>query len=92
MVYTANKHCGCIVSYSTLSVQHRRIDGSSVDTRRAWAFEQLLALIRSPSLPKEDAWVSTVLDFLLVHGLFVLEKTNSKSKHEVVSTPPHISL
>jgi len=41
-------------------------------------------LIRSPTLPKDDLWVSTVLDFLLAHGLFILDKVNKKSKHEVV--------
>jgi DNA polymerase phi len=61
-----------------------RFDGGSVDSRRAWAFEQLYALIRSPTLPKEDKWVSTVLEFLLAHGLFVVEKANKKSKHIVV--------
>lgn len=63
-------------------------DGSSIETRRAWAFDQLLALIRSPTLPKEDAWVSSVLDFLLVHGLFVLDKVNKKSKIAVLHTRP----
>lgn len=29
--------------------------------------------------------MSTVLDFLLVHGLFVLDKVNKKSKYDVVS-------
>lgn len=48
----------------------------------------MLALVRNGSVPKEDAWVSEVLDFLVVHGFFTVAKANKKSKCAAVHTVP----
>ena len=51
----------------------------AVEERRQWAIDQLHALCRNASVPKEDNWISTVLDFLLVHGFFQIRKPSKKS-------------
>lgn len=62
-----------------------RSAGTAIEDRRHWALDQLLALCRNGSVPKTDAWVSSVLDFLLVHGFFVIRKTDKKSNIAAVS-------
>lgn len=62
-----------------------RIDATQVDSLRTWGFDQLLLLIRNHSVPKEEAWIVRVLEFLLVHGLFSFEKSDRKSAVHAVS-------
>jgi hypothetical protein len=47
--------------------------------------DQLLALCRNNSVPKEDEWVSTVLEFLLLHGFFNVKKADKKGSLSAVS-------
>jgi DNA polymerase phi len=54
-------------------------DIKTVQDRRHWALDQLLALCRNNSIPKGDDWVSSVLEFLLVHGFFNTKKADKKS-------------
>jgi DNA polymerase phi len=60
-------------------------DLARIESRRAWALDQMLALVRNGSVPKEDAWVGDVLDFVLVHGFFLVTKVNKKSACSAVS-------
>jgi DNA polymerase phi len=48
-------------------------------------FDQLLALLRNSNMTKQDDWVWSILEFLLVHGLFVVSKANKKSDVLTVS-------
>lgn len=60
-------------------------DIKTVQDRRHWALDQLLALCRNNSVPKGDDWVSSVLEFLLVHGFFNTKKADKKSNIVAVS-------
>ncbi|KAH6918992.1 DNA-directed DNA polymerase [Coprinopsis sp. MPI-PUGE-AT-0042] len=52
---------------------------SDVDSRRSWIIDQLNGLVRNGSVPKSDDWIKAVLNFLVVHGLFQIQKKKSKS-------------
>ena len=56
-----------------------RTDAQAIHSRRSWIISQLALLIRNPSIPKVDAWVFTVLDWLTLNGLFVIMQKNEKS-------------
>lgn len=60
-------------------------DTTTLEDRRVWALDQMLALVRNGAVPKTDEWVSRVLDFLLVHGFFIIRKADKKSKIQAVS-------
>ncbi|KAK4686071.1 DNA polymerase phi, partial [Tremellales sp. Uapishka_1] len=64
------------------------LDAAGLEERRIWALDQLLALCRNGSIPKEDAWISSLLDFLLVHGFFIIRKVNKKSNITALHTAP----
>ena len=51
---------------------------------RIWVIDQFAMLIRNGAIPKTDSWVTKVLDFLLLNGLFGVRKKNEKSKNEWV--------
>ena len=56
-----------------------------MNTRRAWIIDQLAALVRNGAIPKSDAWMQTILDWLAVHGLFIVTKKAEKSTISAVS-------
>ena len=58
----------------------RRPDVEVINARRVWIVDQLTALVRNGAIPKNDAWVQTILDWFTVHGLFVVRKTDEKSE------------
>ena len=58
---------------------------TGLEDRRLWALDQLLAVCRNGSIPKDDNWIASILDFLLLHGLFVVRKTDRKRNLAVVS-------
>jgi DNA polymerase phi len=61
------------------------VDTATLEERRIWALDQLVALCRNTSVPKEDAWLSSTIDFLLVHGFFIIRKVDKKSPITAVS-------
>ena len=68
-----------------------------MNTRRAWIIEQLAALVRNGAIPKSDAWIQTILDWLAVHGLFIVAKKAEKSAISAVSmaqctNPPRLTV
>lgn len=66
-------------------------DIQAINHRRQWTIEQLSALIRNNNVPKSDEWVQSVLDYLIVHGLFLVDKKSSKNSVSAVRTPLHTS-
>ncbi|KAI0792872.1 DNA polymerase phi-domain-containing protein [Abortiporus biennis] len=50
-----------------------------INARRTWIIDQFTSLIRNGAIPKNDGWVQNVLDWLTVHGLFVVRKKSEKS-------------
>ncbi|GHJ85594.1 hypothetical protein NliqN6_1996 [Naganishia liquefaciens] len=68
--------------------QGPEIDAAKTTASRTWVFDQLLALIKNPSVPKEDSWIASVLEFLMVNGLFIVTDSNSKSSCHSLHTKP----
>ncbi|WWC68679.1 uncharacterized protein I206_102613 [Kwoniella pini CBS 10737] len=68
------------------------LDSVRVDERRLWALDQLLALSRNGSVPKDDEWITSVVEFLLVHGFFLIRKANKKSLISALHTIPKPAL
>lgn len=51
-----------------------------INSQRAWVIDsQLGNLIQNGTIPKEDAWVKAILDWLVIKGLFLVNKKSSKS-------------
>lgn len=57
----------------------------TINRKRQWAIEQLSTLIRNGNVPKSDDWVQLVLDWLVVHGLFIVKKESRKNPTAAVS-------
>ncbi|KAI8619328.1 DNA polymerase phi-domain-containing protein [Chytriomyces sp. MP71] len=47
----------------------------SIASTRMWALDQLHSLLKAPKIPKSEGWIQTVLRFLCVHSLFIVEKS-----------------
>lgn len=47
----------------------------------------MVSLCRNSSVPKDDEWVTSVVDFLAVHGFYTIKKANKKSNISAVSQP-----
>lgn len=60
-------------------------DINGLDDRRRWAIDQMVALCRNASVPKDDEWVTSVVDFLAVHGFYTIRKASKKSNVSAVS-------
>ncbi|CAA7265434.1 unnamed protein product [Cyclocybe aegerita] len=72
----------CYIDYLLSQVDDVNSDAehvSAINARRTWIIDQLGALIRNHKIPKEDRWIKSILDWLTVHGLFVIKKKSSKS-------------
>jgi DNA polymerase phi len=61
-------------------------EATALQARRLWIIEQLSALVRNGSVPKNDLWVVDVLDFFSLHGLFTVTKKSEKSSFSHVRT------
>lgn len=65
-------------------MKFQRMDVQAVNGRRVWVVDQLAALIRNGAIPKSDDWVQSVLDWFVVHGIFIVKKKSSKSSIKAV--------
>lgn len=63
----------------------------NINAHRSWVVDQFAALIRNGAIPKDDGWVQQILDWLTVHGIFVVKKISPNSPICTVCTPPLIS-
>ncbi|TFK42972.1 DNA polymerase phi-domain-containing protein [Crucibulum laeve] len=54
-------------------------DIQAMNGRRVWIIDQLGALIRNSRIPKTDEWIQSILDWLVIHGLFIVKKKSTKS-------------
>jgi DNA polymerase phi len=52
---------------------------------RKWALEQFGALMKSGAVPKDQEWIQDVLEFLVVHGYFVVNKKIKSTSRGAVS-------
>lgn len=68
-------------------------NGSDLDTKtlaaqRIWIADQVSALVRNGAIPKDDVWVSMILDWLTLHGLFIVIKKADKSRYQGLRAVP----
>lgn len=68
-----------------ISEPHDRNDTQAVNAKRVWIIDQLGALIRNSSIPKNDDWIQSILDWFIVNGLFVIKKKSERSPYRAVS-------
>lgn len=61
-----------------------RFDFKRVESRRKWAFDQLLTLVRNNAIPKDDECITDVLGFFAVHGFFAIKKVD-KNRPETLT-------
>ncbi|RDB24111.1 DNA polymerase V [Hypsizygus marmoreus] len=64
-------------------------DIQGINTRRSWIIDQLGALIRSGQIPKNDEWVQSILNWLAIHGLFIIKKKSEKSPFPELHSLPN---
>lgn len=57
---------------------------SDPNVTRIWVADQFSALLRNSAIPKTDQWVTDVLDFFILYGLFGIKKKNGKSRNRWV--------
>jgi len=62
------------LSFSVILTLTKGIISQDINARRAWIIDQLGALIRNGSTPKNDRWIQSILDWLIVNGLFAIKK------------------
>lgn len=68
-----------------IGVGLRSSDASAVEAQHIWAVDQLAALVKNSSVPRDDEWITSVLEILAVFGFFEVSKKSSKSKLKTVS-------
>ncbi|EST09894.1 DNA polymerase V [Kalmanozyma brasiliensis GHG001] len=51
---------------------------TEINNRRKWALDQLLFLVRTPTVPKDDQLLVDVLTFLAAHGYYTMQKPLKK--------------
>ncbi|KAJ1030918.1 hypothetical protein NDA18_002147 [Ustilago nuda] len=52
---------------------------AQINNRRKWALDQLLFLVRTASVPKDDELLVDILTFLAAHGYYTMQKPLKKS-------------
>ncbi|OCH90301.1 hypothetical protein OBBRIDRAFT_887807 [Obba rivulosa] len=63
-------------------------DIQAVNARRAWVIDQLTALVRNGAIPKDDTWIRSILDWFVLHGLFIAKKKSEKSPIAALRSVP----
>ncbi|EPQ32359.1 uncharacterized protein PFL1_00555 [Pseudozyma flocculosa PF-1] len=61
-----------------------------VASQRKWALDQLLLIVRTVSIPKDDACVQDILELLIAHGYFAMKQPLKKS--QMLDVLPEVEL
>jgi DNA polymerase phi len=83
---------GWVVSCAIAAVLIARADNAGLEERRQWALTQIYGLYKNHKVPKSDAVIASTLDFLLVHGFFIVRKTDKKSAISALHSAPKPAL
>ncbi|EJU05480.1 hypothetical protein DACRYDRAFT_98198 [Dacryopinax primogenitus] len=59
-----------------------------IDAKRIWVLDQLHVLVRNTAVPKSKGCINKILEFLTVHGFFIMKKASSKSTIATLHTMP----
>ncbi|KAI0290438.1 hypothetical protein B0F90DRAFT_1812301 [Multifurca ochricompacta] len=72
---TMNVEVWCL-TFSNISNNSPRTrhDIQVIDARRSWVIEQFAALFRNCAIPKNDEWMHLILDWFVIHGIFIVKK------------------
>lgn len=65
-----------------------RSDTQLINAHRSWIVDQFASLVRNGAIPKDDGWLQQILDWLTVHGVFVVKKRSPNSSICAVRTTP----
>lgn len=57
--------------FLTGKLNHDSLKDTNLDTARRWSMTQLSFLVRSPRLPKRDAWIQDVMRFMFLQYHFI---------------------
>ncbi|KAL1914929.1 uncharacterized protein VTP21DRAFT_7845 [Calcarisporiella thermophila] len=66
-----------------------------IELHRQWAIDQMFALVRNPRVPKDETWISTILEFVTVHAFFQISsapatKQFTKPNPELTAATRHV--
>ncbi|TKY90506.1 hypothetical protein EX895_000504 [Sporisorium graminicola] len=70
------KHLGDIICQGIDTEDEDEL--TEISNRRKWALDQLLFLVRTPTVPKDDQLLVDILSFLAAHGYFTMQKPLQK--------------
>lgn len=70
------KHLGEIICQGVETEDEDEL--TEINNRRKWALDQLLFLVRTATVPKDDQLLVDVLTFLAAHGYFTMQKPLKK--------------
>lgn len=70
------KHLGEIICQGIETADEDEL--VEITNRRKWALDQLLFLVRTPTVPTDDELLSDILTFLAAHGYFTMQKPVKK--------------
>ncbi|SPO20848.1 related to DNA polymerase V [Ustilago trichophora] len=70
------KHLGDIICKGIETEDEDEL--TEITNRRKWALDQLLFLVRTPTVPKDDQLLVDILTFLAAHGYFTMQKPLKK--------------
>ncbi|KAH7107409.1 DNA polymerase phi-domain-containing protein [Auriculariales sp. MPI-PUGE-AT-0066] len=66
--------------FAQLSEEETDSENAYGQSKQLWVVDQLSALVRNASVPKDDACIKNILGFFVLHGFFTVQKASNKSK------------
>lgn len=55
------------------------LDEKHADSSRDWALNQMALLVTNTKIPKEETWVTDLVQFLIIHSFFEIKSDDKKS-------------
>lgn len=69
----------CTSGHPNIISLYSNTDPARAEGQRTWVVDQMVGLIRNSKIPKEEEWISLVLEFLFLHAFFEIVKGGSKT-------------
>ncbi|KIK59830.1 hypothetical protein GYMLUDRAFT_44297 [Collybiopsis luxurians FD-317 M1] len=77
------------INYLLKQANDGEVEVEVINARRRWIIDQLAALIHNGSVSKAGDWVESVLDWLVVNGLFIVKRKSERSRYTGVQQTPN---
>ncbi|KAJ3287161.1 hypothetical protein HK104_008733 [Borealophlyctis nickersoniae] len=58
----------------SMFVKQEDKDGLGVNYHRRWAVDQMMLLVRTGKIPKQEGWIRSISQFLCLHGFFHVQE------------------